>query len=1112
MKSSARTPLLILISCLWILASQLSHAILDTNNNGLSDLWEKVYNNNQLFPNTFTPQGDPDGDGWNNLLEATAGTDPNSGLPPNGFLQPKLVHTPTTYGPLDDDGNPTTTTPESFTVTWTPLIGKKYLLQYSPNLSTLSWLPIGTPFIGNGTEVNYYLFSDGSEKLFWRVSISDVDSDADGLNNYEENLAATDSNLPDSDGDGFNDLKELTIGTKPNNQDTDGDGIPDSIDQFPLNSAILFVDIDDDGITDYEDSDPSNPRGIPPAFASATVSGNPVSNILADQTLNFILTISNPDGPPANASNFTFFLNGIQTAASISQLSSNTPQTQRFLLTWLSKVTTGYPNQTLQNLTLRFRDAQNATSWLKLAKIDVAQWEGMIAGLAPSFATSDCQEYKVRSHHGGSYTTPVDLISNGDYGSNNIWYRGPREIDLRNPNGGSSGAVANIGITTRYPLFLFNGSAGVADQMDVSNPSGFTDKDTWYQNSYSKGIDIKMPTTTTVGAGSRSLVKFPANDPRDAFNMVPVQYTYKGPSSGDPPKPTTITFVESVVRYIDGTSGRKLKVVEFLAQGDRVRAATRDFDLRVPAKIIPYSAGTLEYPGIPLVKDPDAPIMAMASETWHKFVLKVGPDAAAVSSGIELAFRTGEYPDEGPPQPGLEMGARLNGIFAPLLLNAAGKIMIGPGSTNYESITSIEGLEIFFKRRANITKLQQLKIQLTPKSTNNGNEAVAIASATLLPVEFKNVRDVANTGDDLNITPKPTITDTSIDSVAWIDNHTSAADPSPRMPQLRLSIPGLPADLRIKAKLLIDYTRPFVGHQTQDLIRVPADGNLREVTGSNWDIYSDPDWTAAVTAGFFGGDATLTYQIAKPDGTVVVQDQTLLFRIAGQNPVDARCKTYIVSQSGAAWFAYAIAKHESSLYGGEATYYPFQPITPNNARYNQFRALGGGQSGARVVGREGIPLVERAEASGPGGIGMFQVTGSPTDQTAVIPRAQIWNWQANVTGGLAIMLSPIKSGLASRFYDDVKNDSARNLQKFNEDPPPSIIIGNTTFTSRDAIWLTSYNGWGGTVKSRYIFDPDLSAGLSIAPVARTKRWHFNPPMNPDEFYIRKVERLLEANP
>jgi hypothetical protein len=387
----------------------------------------------------------------------------------------------------------------------------------------------------------------------------------------------------------------------------------------------------------------------------------------------------------------------------------------------------------------------------------------------------------------------------------------------------------------------------------------------------------------------------------------------------------------------------------------------------------------------------------------------------------------------------------------------------------------------------------------------------------LLPVEFKNVRDVANAGDDVDITPKQNATDTNINSVAWIDNHSSGTDDAPRMPQLRLSMPGLSSAMRIKAKLEVDYTRPYAGHQSEDRVRVPSDGNFREVTGSAWDIYNDADWTTAVGQGFFGGDATLTYQLTKADGTVVMQNRTILFRIAGQNPEDARCKDYIVSQSGTAWFAYALAKHESNLYGGDATYYPFTPVSRNNAKYNQFRALGGGQSGTRIAGREGIPLVERAEAAGPGGIGMFQVTGSATDQTHIIPRAQLWNWQANVNGALAIIQHPIKSGLATRYFNDLQNDPAPYPAAFQEDPPPNLRFGNTDFSSSDAIWITAYNGWGSAispypVRARFRFSPSLPLGVTIAPAAQTKRWFWNAPLNPDEFYIRKVERQLDVDP
>ncbi len=87
---ASRSLLFCLVSCFWILASLPARAIIDTNNNGLSDPWEKAYNQGFLFPNTFDPQADPDHDGWTNAQEAGAGTDPFSPNPPRGLIQPTL--------------------------------------------------------------------------------------------------------------------------------------------------------------------------------------------------------------------------------------------------------------------------------------------------------------------------------------------------------------------------------------------------------------------------------------------------------------------------------------------------------------------------------------------------------------------------------------------------------------------------------------------------------------------------------------------------------------------------------------------------------------------------------------------------------------------------------------------------------------------------------------------------------------------------------------------------------------------------------------------------------------------------------------------------------------
>ncbi len=222
---------------LWLLASNSAFAIIDTNNNGISDLWEKQYNSGNLFPSNFDPQTDSDQDRWSNIQEAAAGTNPFDANPPTGMVATNITHIPAVYDDPDEDGIPDNLViPEAVTITWPTIPGKLYTLLASPDLSTNSWIQIDEPRIGDGDEMGngITLTQSGgttADKMFWRISITDTDSDGDGLSDTEENQLGTNPTLADTDGDGVPDKTEITNGTNATNPDTDGDGLTDGQEQ-----------------------------------------------------------------------------------------------------------------------------------------------------------------------------------------------------------------------------------------------------------------------------------------------------------------------------------------------------------------------------------------------------------------------------------------------------------------------------------------------------------------------------------------------------------------------------------------------------------------------------------------------------------------------------------------------------------------------------------------------------------------------------------------------------------------------------------------------------------------------------------------------------------------
>lgn len=130
----------------------------DQNNNNQSDVWEMLF----LSPG-LPAAGDFDADGWSNATESSAGTDPRSAA-----SRPDM-HMELTAGLA--------------TFSWQGAKGKHYVLLASDNMT--SFPPTGDVATGSGGEMHFQLVAVDGRKFF-RMGISDVDSDGDLINDWEE--------------------------------------------------------------------------------------------------------------------------------------------------------------------------------------------------------------------------------------------------------------------------------------------------------------------------------------------------------------------------------------------------------------------------------------------------------------------------------------------------------------------------------------------------------------------------------------------------------------------------------------------------------------------------------------------------------------------------------------------------------------------------------------------------------------------------------------------------------------------------------------------------------------------------------------------------------------
>lgn len=134
----------------------------DWNSDGMDDVWQEIFSAAAL-----TAQGDDDGDMQSNGAESRAGTDPRDPLSVFNASRTQMSGT-------------------DLIVAWPSQVGKAYRMHASTTMEAGSWAPV-SPFVtANATETELRVPNVAGTTRFFRVEVADVDSDGDGLSDWDE--------------------------------------------------------------------------------------------------------------------------------------------------------------------------------------------------------------------------------------------------------------------------------------------------------------------------------------------------------------------------------------------------------------------------------------------------------------------------------------------------------------------------------------------------------------------------------------------------------------------------------------------------------------------------------------------------------------------------------------------------------------------------------------------------------------------------------------------------------------------------------------------------------------------------------------------------------------
>jgi uncharacterized protein (DUF1800 family) len=159
------------------------HAALDISPaDGLPDIWAMVNG-----VGSISPSADDDGDGQTNGAEAIAGTNP------------KVSTDSIRIKSISKSGT-------NVTLVFPGVGGKRYEVQGVADLGG-TFAPLAQPSVHQPTaDGDITAVVAAGPARFFRVVVSDLDTDGDGLTNYEERMVGLNPSLPDSNNDGTSDL------------------------------------------------------------------------------------------------------------------------------------------------------------------------------------------------------------------------------------------------------------------------------------------------------------------------------------------------------------------------------------------------------------------------------------------------------------------------------------------------------------------------------------------------------------------------------------------------------------------------------------------------------------------------------------------------------------------------------------------------------------------------------------------------------------------------------------------------------------------------------------------------------------------------------------------